>query len=977
MRGVRWLAATVFAVLGVLVFMSAPALAEQWRVIGTFGGSTSTPADPQSLSAPTWVAVSQSTNDVYVVDEKNDRVEWFDSTGKYEGQFNGESAPTGVFSSPGGIAVDNDPSSPSFEDLYVIDKGHKVVDKFSASGSYLGQITTGAGGAPFGELEGVAVGSGGEVWVLQASMEADAYSNALANTFLSSEALASGIAPYLKPGLAVNSEGDLYGGFEYEGLVKFPPGEARISNLNKTDATGYSAAPTGLTVDPSTQNIYTDIGTSLELVSSTAGEGTPPIESFGEGPLSDGGGVAVDVASGDLYVAEPASSRVLVFALSSTPQAPPLAASVSTEKATEVDPTTSTLHGKLNPEEASGGVGYYFSYNAGSGSSCTGPGSVRTSFDSGIANLTGNAPVSVSATVRLRPHEQYSVCLVADRYGWTSGNEVSLTAGGEKPEIIAGSEHATGIGKNKGEFTAAINPESEETKYYFEYSTEVNASNPEELENAIKTPEEPFPVLNAEFNEQGASVSVGEVKLIPHEDTFYYRVVATNGTGTTKGAVETYTKLPSVANESSSALTSTTVKLAATVNPDFRNTQYRFEYATSEAALKNNEGTQVSEGSGEISENQKTLVARCYGETFPIYIGEKNEPFTCENESKPKCEEGTPTTYEKSLNEYSLLCVITVGAEILSLQPGQTYYYRVVAENEVSRNPGNINGGVPISGEIKSFKTFAAPKAITSAQAQSITPTSAALSGTVDPEGAETTYYFEYVSEARYRAALENDTDPYAEGEDSETRSAGSGETAQTISVPISGLRPGETYHYELVATNQFGSRGTGGEHTFTTLAGTPPLASTGGASNIGQTGATLSGTVTTNGLKTNYSFEIGTEPENYGPAMGLGSLSGSTTETVSLTLNELQPGTTYYYRVTAANADGAVSGEPESFTTPGLPDLLTVSPAAPQLVGSNLVFPSGATNTATTKKAASKHGKKHAKKKKKAKKMHKRSKKH
>jgi len=38
---------------------------------------------------------------------------------------------------------------------------------------------------------------------------------------------------------------------------------------------------------------------------------------------------------------------------------------------------------------------------------------------------------------------------------------------------------------------------------------------------------------------------------------------------------------------------------------------------------------------------------------------------------------------------------------------------------------------------------------------------------------------------------------------------------------------------------------------------------STGGMSGISQNAATLSGTVSTNGLQTNYGFEIGTEPNN------------------------------------------------------------------------------------------------------------------
>ena len=82
-----------------------------------------------------------------------------------------------------------------------------------------------------------------------------------------------------------------------------------------------------------------------------------------------------------------------------------------------------------------------------------------------------------------------------------------------------------------------------------------------------------------------------------------------------------------------------------------------------------------------------------------------------------------------------------------------------------------------------------------------------------------------------------------------------------------------------------------------------------------------------------------------------MGSIGGATTEAVSLTLGELQPGTTYYYRVSASNADGAVEGQPESFTTPGFPSLIA-PPASPPLVASPAIaFPKEDKGSGTTVK--------------------------
>ena len=142
------------------------------------------------------------------------------------------------------------------------------------------------------------------------------------------------------------------------------------------------------------------------------------------------------------------------------------------------------------------------------------------------------------------------------------------------------------------------------------------------------------------------------------------------------------------------------------------------------------------------------------------------------------------------------------------------------------------------------------------------------------------------------------------------------------------------------------------------------------GACNVSQNTATLSGTVTTNGLQTNYGFEIGSEPGNYGQVGRLGSVGGALTEEVSVTLSELQPGTTYYYRMVATNADGTSYGEDETFTTPGYSNSI-IQPATPQLLAiPAIAFPKEEKGS-TGKPARKKHQRKkrHHKKVKKRKK--------
>jgi hypothetical protein len=294
----------------------------------------------------------------------------------------------------------------------------------------------------------------------------------------------------------------------------------------------------------------------------------------------------------------------------------------------------------------------------------------------------------------------------------------------------------------------------------------------------------------------------------------------------------------------------------------------------------------------------------------------------------------------------------TIETTIYGLEPGETYYYRAIAKNA---------SGQTGEGKIESFQVPDYPTLSTD-EAQNVTQTSATLSGTANPEGAETKYYFAYINQAGYEQAInegdtEEKTDPYIHGETTPAYTLTTSQTTQTVGpLTISGLRPNTTYHYARVAYNLIGVTVSPDKTLNTPPSNTLPLFNTGAASNISQTSATLSGTISTNGLQTDYGFEIATEPGNYSPATGQGSLSGALSETVTLTLNELQPGTTYYYRLTASNTDGTFHSEPVSFTTTALPNLLsTPTPGTSQLPNPGLAFPSVSeqpvnTGTTTTK---------------------------
>jgi streptogramin lyase len=89
---------------------------------------------------------------------------------------------------------------------------------------------------------------------------------------------------------------------------------------------------------------------------------------------------------------------------------------------------------------------------------------------------------------------------------------------------------------------------------------------------------------------------------------------------------------------------------------------------------------------------------------------------------------------------------------------------------------------------------------------------SATVAGTVDPNGQTTTYHFEFGLSTSYGSQAPAPPDP----------SAGSGATSQSVSANLTGLSPGTTYHYRLVATNVSGIQ-YGSDRTFATATTSPP----------------------------------------------------------------------------------------------------------------------------------------------------------
>jgi hypothetical protein len=176
--------------------------------------------------------------------------------------------------------------------------------------------------------------------------------------------------------------------------------------------------------------------------------------------------------------------------------------------------------------------------------------------------------------------------------------------------------------------------------------------------------------------------------------------------------------------------------------------------------------------------------------------------------------------------------------------------------------------------------------------------TSAELTGSVNPNGADTIYYFEYGTGPNY-------------GQTTGATDVGSGTTTVSITYPLDGLTPGETYHIRLVAANALGTV-YGQDATFQTSAA--PSVTTGPATSVSSTSESLTGTIDPNGVDTTYYFEYGTTA-SFGatsPVVDVGG--GLSPSSVSATITGLTAGATYDYVLVATSALGTVVGATSTF---------------------------------------------------------------
>jgi DNA-binding beta-propeller fold protein YncE len=336
------------------------------------GNLISPPSPFGSGSSYSGVAVNPANGDVYALNALGEAVETYDpSTGVQLGSSFAVPGPGNFFGSWMVVQIASDAAG----NVYVANATNNEVQEYSPTGTLL-QAITGSGANALSGPTGVAVGPAGNVWV------ADTGNNRI-EEFDPTGAFMTSIASSGVQAVAVDATGDVF---------------AVVSN----------SADCGALPSPCYHVVeYSAAGAQLADVG--AGTiGASPYEQFGVITT-----LAVDDATGKVYVADGGNSKVWIFG-------PPAAPTIGRELAEQVTASAATLGARLNP----GGLdtSYHFDYGTTSAYGQTVP------VPAGDAG-SGVQPTTVWATASgLAPDTTYHYRVVASSsLGTVTGADQTFT----------------------------------------------------------------------------------------------------------------------------------------------------------------------------------------------------------------------------------------------------------------------------------------------------------------------------------------------------------------------------------------------------------------------------------------------------------------------------------------------------------------------------------------------------------------------
>ena len=635
-----------------------------------------------------------------------------------------------------------------------------------------------------------------------------------------------------------------------------------------------------------------------------------------------------------------------------------LAPTVTTTTAGLVTTTTATVGGTVNPNGAA--TTYWFLY----GTSSTLAGATQSATQS---LASGTTAIAVSAPLTgLTAGTKYYFQVVAQSAGGTTNGAIAsftTTAAAQAPTATTGA--ATGIGTTAATLAGTVNPNGAATTVWFLYGTSST------LTGAAQTTSQSLAAGTT------ATAVTANLTGLTANTKYYFEAVAQNATGTTDGAITSFTttaaaQAPTATTGAATGIGSTAATLAGTVNPNGAATTVWFLYGTSSTLTGATQTTSQSLASGttatSVTANLTGLTAntKYYFETVAQNATGTTDGViasftTTASGQAPTATTGaassittTTATLGASINPNGAATTVwflygtsstlagatqttsqslasgttatSVTASLTGLTANTKYYFEPVAQNATGTTDGTI----------ATFTTTAAAPTATTGSASAIAATTATLGASINPNGAATTVWFLYGTSSTLTGAAQTTS-----------QSLAAGTSATSVTANLTGLTANTKYYFEAVAQNATGTTNGSIASFTTTAAPIAPTATTGAATAISPTTATVAGTVNPNGQATTVWFLYGTSSTLAGAAQTSSqSLAAGTTATaVTANLTSLSASTTYFFQAVAQNATGTTNGTIASFTTTAVALAPTATTGAATALTDNSASVAGAVN--------------------------------